>query len=102
MKQKNIIKQMIWAALLPSLLLVSCDNENYMKYDLDNAGIYFTKDTLNYSFSVTPLDVKTYTYDIPVQIMGGLSEVKRPIGYYIDPALTEAEEGVHYSIGEPA
>ena len=101
MKQKNIIKQIVWAMLLPAAaLLVSCDNESYIKFDLSNSGIYFTKDTLNYSFSVTPLDVKEYTYNIPVQILGGLSKEKRHIGYYIDPELTEAEEGVHYSIGE--
>ena len=101
MKQKNIIKQIVWAMLLPAAaLLVSCDNESYIKFDLSNSGIYFTKDTLNYSFSVTPLNVKEYTYNIPVQILGGLSKEKRYIGYYIDPALTEAEEGVHYSIGE--
>ena len=101
MNIKNIIKRAVWAAVLPvAALLVSCDDENYMRFDLDNSGIYFTKDTLNYSFSVTPVEVKTYIYNIPVQVMGGISGVVRPIGYYIDPDSTFAEEGVHYTIGE--
>ena len=65
-------------------LLASCEDDNYMKFDLSNSGIYFTKDTLNYSFSVTPVEVKTHTYNIPVQVMGSVSSEKRPIGYYID------------------
>ena len=101
MKIKNIIKHVMLVAVLPLVsLVVSCDDDNYMKFDLENSGIYFTKDTLNYSFSVTPVEVKTHTYNIPVQVMGGLSNVKRPIGYYIDPDSTIAEEGVQYTIGE--
>ena len=101
MKQKNIIKQILWAMILPSVaLFVSCDNERYMKFDLSNSGIYFTKDTLNYSFSVTPPEVRTYTYKIPVQVLGGISDVKRNIGYYIDYDLTTAEEGVQFTFGE--
>ena len=89
------------AVMLPAVaLFASCDDDNYMKFDLENSGIYFTKDTLNYSFGVTSLDVNTYTYNIPVQIMGTTSNVKRPIGYYIDPDSTIAEKGVQYTIGE--
>ena len=101
MKITNNIKRIFLAAMLPAVALIaSCDDDNYMKFDLGNSGIYFTKDTLNYSFSVTPVEVKTHTYNIPVQVMGGISKVKRPIGYYIDPDSTFAEEGVQYTIGE--
>ena len=89
------------AAVLPlAALLASCDDENYLKFDISQSGIYFTKDTLNYSFSVTPVDIKTHTYNIPVQIMGGVSSEKRSIGYYIDADSTTAEEGVQFTIGE--
>ena len=100
MKIKTIIKRTMLAVVLPlAALFASCD-DNYMRFDLSNSGIYFTKDTLNYSFSVTPVDVKTHTYNIPVQVMGTTSSVKRPIGYYIDPDSTYAEKGVQYTIGE--
>ena len=100
MKIKTIIKRTILAAVLPlAALFASCD-DNYMRFDLSNSGIYFTKDTLNYSFSVTPVEVKTHTFNIPVQVMGSISSEKRPIGYYIDLDSTFAEEGVHFTIGE--
>lgn len=100
MNIKKIIKQTLLVAMLPVLaLFVSCE-ENYLKYDIAQSGIYFTKDTLNYSFSVTPMNVRTHIYNIPVQIMGGTSNVKRPIGYYIDLDSTIAEEGVQFTIGE--
>ena len=89
------------AAVLPlAALLASCEEENYLKFDLANSGIYFTKDTLNYSFGVTHIDTLTYTYKIPVQVMGTVSSEKRPIGYCIDSDSTFAEEGVHFTIGE--
>lgn len=87
--------------LLPAMsLLTSCNDENYMRFDLSQSGIYFTKDTLNYSFGVTPIEQKTYTYNIPVKVMGGVSATARPIGYLIDPDSTTASEGEHYEIGE--
>ena len=101
MKITNNIKRIFLAAMLPAVaFLASCEDDNYMKFDLDNSGVYFTKDTLNYSFSVTPVDIKTHTYNIPVQVMGTTSNVKRPIGYYIDSDSTTAQEGVQYTIGE--
>ena len=66
MKINKIIKRTILAAVLPAMALIASCSDNYMKFDLDNSGVYFTKDTLNYSFSVTPVEVKTHTYNIPV------------------------------------
>lgn len=98
---KNIIKRVFITALLPAAaLLLSCSGDDYMRFDLSNSGIYFTKDTLNYSFGVTPVEVKSYTYNIPVQVMGGISSVERPVAYHIDPDSTIAEEGVHFTIGD--
>lgn len=89
------------ALALPAVLLfTACDDEDYMKFDLSQSGIYFTKDTLNYSFGVTPVEIKKYTYRIPVQVMGGTSGEKRAVGYVVDPDSTLATQGVHYEIGE--
>lgn len=101
MKIKDFIKYILIASLLPSVLLfTACDDENYLKFDLSHSGIYFTKDTLNYSFGVTPVEIREYTYNIPVKVMGGLSNQKRTIAYEILPDSTNAEQGVHYTIGE--
>ena len=85
--------------LLATSLFTSCDEE-YLVFDTENPGIYFTKDTLEYSFSVTPVEIKRYTYNVPVRIMAGISENVRPIGYVVNPDSTTAVEGVHYEFGE--
>lgn len=101
MRLRNIIKRLFLFAVLPAMYIFSaCDSENYMKFDVSHSGVYFTKDTLSYSFGVTPVEIKEYTYNIPVNIMGGISSEKREISYVIDSDSTFAEEGVHYEIGE--
>lgn len=96
---KNIIKSAFTLLALPAaLLLASCEDTDYMRFDTSNSGVYFTKDTLNYSFGVTPMEIRTYRYDIPVRVMGGLSEKERPIAYEIIDDSTFADEGVQYRI----
>lgn len=87
-------------ALPVALFFTSCNSEDYMRFDLANSGIYFTKDTLSYSFGVTPIEVREYTYNIPVKVMGGTSKEKRPVAYVIVPDSTTAREGVQFSVGE--
>lgn len=79
--------------------LVSCE-EHYLKYDANYCGIYFTKDSTSYSFSVTPIEQKTHVYKIPVAIMGVTSKDVRAVGYEICHELTTAQDGVQYTIGE--
>ena len=85
--------------LVLSLGLASCE-EHYLKYDASYCGVYFTKDSTNYSFSVTPVEQKTHEYRIPIAIMGVLSNEKRAVSYEICDDLTKAEEGVQFTIGE--
>lgn len=99
--KKNMIKYATLLFALPvALLFTACEDEDYLKFDISHAGVYFTKDTLNYSFGVTPVEVKEYTYNIPLKIMGGISDVKRAVAYEVDADSTTAVEGVHYTIGE--
>ena len=85
------------------LLLISslyaCMEEHYLKYDTDFTGIYFTTDSTNYSFGVTPVEVRERLVKIPVQIMGTPASEDR----YIDFELTGAHaaiENVHYKFEE--
>lgn len=78
----------------------SCEETDYMTFDESQSGIYFTRDTLNYSFGVTPVEIRSYTYNIPVQVMGGVSNETRKISYRVRPDSTTAIEGVHYEIGD--
>ena len=85
---------------MPLTVALSSCEENYLKFDTSFCGIYFTKDTLNYSFGVTPVETTTYTYNIPVAIMGGTAKVERKIPFEILPDSTTATENIHYTIGD--
>lgn len=87
-------------AAVAGLSAMSCSETDYMTFDTANNGVYFTKDTLTYSFSVTPIEVKTYTYNVPFRIMGPTSSQQRTVKYSIDESLTTAKAGVQYNIGE--
>ncbi len=99
--KKTIITRISLLGIMTMLLLGACSETDYMTYDTNNNGIYFTKDTLRYSFGVTPIDVRTKEYRIPVRVMGGLSDEDRTFGIVVDAKETTAEEGVHYSLGTP-
>ena len=87
-------------ALATAAAAISCSETDYMTFDSADSGVYFTKDTLTYSFSVTPIEIKTYTYHVPFRIMGPTSKEQRKVSFIIDPALTTAKAGVQYNIGE--
>lgn len=81
-----------------AMFTVSCEETDYMRFNTSDSGIYFTKDTLDYSFGVTPMEIRTYTYNIPVRVLGGVSEKDRTIAYEVIEDSTFAEEGVQYRI----
>ena len=99
---KNLFNKIIIVAIsfISVLGLFSCSEYDYLKYDISHSGIYFTKDSLKYSFSVTPLEIKEYEFKVPIKILGGLSDKEREVAYRINPAHTSAVEGVHYNIGK--
>ena len=87
-------------ALLGLTALTSCEETDYMTYDTSNNGIYFLSDTLQYSFSVTPIEQRTHVVEIPVRVMGGVSDVARKVNFEVIADTTTAEEGVQYRIKE--
>ncbi len=98
--KKTIINSISCLCLLMTVIFSAC-SETYLTFDTSYNGIYFTKDTLEYSFGVTPIEIKTKEYRIPVRVMGGVSSEDRTFDYIIDAKETTAEEGVQYSIGSP-
>lgn len=95
------------SALFVILFVASCEETDYMRFDPTHNGIYFTKDTLEYSFSVTPSEIRSYEYKIPVRVMGGISDEARTINYRIieDKSIENektkvAEAEKHYRIKE--
>lgn len=96
-------------------IFASCSESGYITYPPRENGIYFQRDTFIYSFSVTPVDTVTHTIEVPVQVMGSLSEQPRTFAYTIEcqmpsdslqkliftPENTDfvwAEEGVQYEV----
>ena len=60
-------------------LFAACEETDYLRFDTSHSGIYFTKDTLHYSFSVTPVEIKSHQFNIPVRVMGGISDKEREV-----------------------
>lgn len=91
----------ILATIAAACMFASCDNENYLVYDTSYTGIYFTGDTIRYSFSVTPVDVRHHTVKVPVMTMGALASEDRHFEYQLVESECIGTEGVQYRIGEP-
>ena len=83
-----------------ALGFTACEDENYMKFDTNYTGIYFTTDSSQYSFSVTPIEVREYTMKIPVQIMGAPTKETRKIDFELVANHCLATEGIQYEFGE--
>lgn len=87
------------AMIAAMTLATSCLQPDYLTYDKEYAGLYFANDTLRYSFSVTPTEVRSKEYLIPVEMVGCLSDKDRALPYIIVADSTTATEGVQYSMG---
>lgn len=83
---------------LAVIMLSSCGKTDYTRFDSDFTGIYFQKDSMHYSFSVTPLDIETYTLQIPVRIMGATSGTERKFKAEIISDRTTAKAGEQYTV----
>jgi hypothetical protein len=95
--KKNIIK-LIAILLLPAAFLASCKKDVADTFDQRFTGIYFEADSINYSFSVTPLEVNKFLLKVPVRIMGVPTASDRVFGAEIITDKTTAVEGTQYTI----
>lgn len=75
------------SVILAALLTISCSETDYMTYDSDSNGIYFSHDTLEYSFSVLHVDSTVHTILVPVKIMGILSPEPRTFAFTIESQM---------------
>lgn len=96
---KNLFKSIILMCLV-GIYLTACSEADYLKYDTSYSGIYFTKDELKYSFSVTPDEITSYLFKMPVQILGCISDQEREVKYRVNEDSTDAVEGIHYILGK--
>lgn len=78
--------------------LISCNEQDYKLFDSSRTGIYFTEDSVVYSFGVTKLEVTSYEMKLPVKIMGAPVKEVRSFKVEAVAAKTTAEAGVHYTL----
>lgn len=86
--------------LLFTLCFSACEETEYLKYDTNHNGIYFTQDELKYSFSVTSDTIRSYLFKMPIQILGGISSEEREVAFRVREDSTDAVEGIHYTLGK--
>ena len=101
--------------LIASPMLTSCTDDDYITYSSDENGIYFNHDTLVFSFSVLPVDTLTHVINVPVKVMGTLSDQPRTFAYSVERQMPNdslqkliympehdqfvwAEEGAQYTV----
>ena len=96
---KNLFKNII-LTIIGVVGFTACSETDYLKYDTSYNGIYFTKDKLKYSFSVSSEDVKSYLFKMPIQVLGAISNQEREVAYRVVEDSTDAEEGIHYTLGK--
>lgn len=85
--------------LLQSVLLASCDNDDYMTYDTARDGVYFTRDTLRFAFGVIPVEQRTYNYQFQLQVLGTVADEDREFLYEVVADSTTAVAGEQYIPG---
>ena len=96
---RNLLKFII-LAIIGVICFAACSEADYLKYDTSYNGIYFTKDKLKYSFSVSSEDVTSHLFKMPIQIMGCPNDQEREVAYRVVEDSTDAVEGLHYILGK--
>ena len=74
--------------------LISCNEQDYKLFDSSRTGIYFTEDSVVYSFGVTKLEVTSYEMKLPMKIMGAPVKEVRSFKVEAVAAKTTAESVV--------
>lgn len=96
----------------PCILALSCKTEDIMRYDNEEAGIYFQqgllqspfiksdvyRDSTDFSFAVASPKALDTTLYVRIRTMGKVKDYDRAVKVSVDKAKTNAIEGVHYSI----
>lgn len=96
---KNLFKSII-LTIIGVVSFTACSEADYLKYDISYNGIYFTKDKLKYSFSVSSEEVNSHLFKMPIHVLGCVSDQEREVAYKVVEDSTDAVEGVHYTLGK--
>lgn len=84
--------------ILITILALSSCKENVFQAEEFKSGLYFINDSTDYSFGITPLEVESHIFELPVQIMGAPISQDRAFKVKVIAENTTAIENVHYEI----
>lgn len=88
-------------ALLGAFLgFFSCSETDYPLFDDSIINIYFTKDSTNYSFGITPLSITERIVELPVKIIGAPTNASRSFKIEIVQEKTNAPKDTHFKLPE--
>ena len=87
--------------LFIGLFIASCQETDYPTFDDSVIDIYFTQDSVSYSFGVTPLSMTEYVVNLPVRIIGAPNkDIVRNFRIEVVDKRTNAESPLHYTVPE--
>ena len=80
------------------LIVVGC-NENGDSGFYDNVyRVYFPKDSIRYNFGDKPVELTSYTVNVPVEVLGLPADKEMSIKVSVDEKATTAPEGAYVAI----
>ena len=105
------MRKLLYLLLALPLLFVACNEDEIMTFDSDDAGIYFQTgvqtrfylnideywDSVYYSFSEDPDDVKEHVLSARLRTMGKVRDYDRKVRVVVDEANSTAIRGTHYT-----
>ncbi len=87
--------------LFIGLCIASCRKTDYPTFDDSVIDIYFTQDSVSYSFGVTPLSTTEHVIKLPVRIIGApMKDLARNFKIEVVDKRTNAESPLHYTVPE--
>lgn len=94
------MKRLTYIIALMSVLpfFFSCSETDYPLFDDSVINIYFSRDSMNYSFGITPLTTVERVVELPVKIIGLPSKTARAFTIEVVADKTNAQENVHYTL----
>ncbi|MBQ6031715.1 MAG: DUF4843 domain-containing protein, partial [Prevotella sp.] len=106
------MKKLLYILMAMPLLLLSCNEDEIMTFESDDAGIYFQSgiqtrfflnideywDSAHHTFSQDADDVKEYVMSARLRTLGKVRDYDRKVRVIVDQANTTAVEGTHFTV----
>lgn len=113
--KKELLRCFGLFATAMTIVVSSCSETEYMTYNPSNNGIYFNHDTVEFAFSVMPVEYTSHVINVPVKLMGLVSDQPRTFTFDVEYEMPSdsllkliyvsdvksfawAQEGKHFSV----